>query len=186
MQGVINKIMKKFDKIDYSLALVLLILIVLLIGLNKCNRKEKTFMYEDIQKIDSLNAVLDSLDDHYTNNLLKWTDSIEFYKSALERKKTVFKTKYILQSKIDTLILQGDYEQCCYDANDIILLQDSLIQVYDTALLACNNRVVNLKNQVKENKIFIKEIKVINPKHKRQRNFLGVLSLVLLGAWVVR
>lgn len=178
--------MKKFDKIDYSLVLVLLILIVLLIGLKKCNRKEKSFMFEDIQKIDSLNAVLDSIDDHYANNLLKLADSIDYYKSALERKKKAFKSNYVLPSKIDTLILQGDFEQCCYDANDIIMLQDSLIQVYDTSLLACNNRVINLKNQVKENKVFIKEIKIENPKHKRQRNFLGILSLVLLGAWVAK
>ena len=178
--------MKKFDKIDYSLVLVLLILIAVFIGLNKCNRKEKTFMFEDFHKIDSLNAVLDSLDDHYANNILKLYDSIDLYKSRLKRKKTAFKPKYVFLENNDTTAYLEDYRQCCFDANDIIIAQDSLITVYDTALLACNNRIINLKNQVQENKTVIKEIKIENPKYKKQRNKLFALSLILLGIIVIK
>lgn len=176
----------KLDKTDKILIIIILICFGSLFFLNKCSKTKDNYIKPNTHVIDSLNTVLDSIDARYANNLLKLYDSIDLYKSRLKSKKIAFKPKYVFLENNDTTAYLEDYRQCCFDANDIIIAQDSLITVYDTALLACNNRVINLKNQVQENKTIIKEIKIENPKYKKQRNKLFALSLILLGIIIVK
>lgn len=177
----------KFDKTDRVLISLIILCILAIILLNKCPERGNTeYIHYDNHVIDSLNARYDSLDNVYLNKMLNLSDTLEYYKSALKRKKTAFKPKYVFLENNDTTAYLEDYRQCCFDANDIIIAQDSLITVYDTALLACNNRIINLKNQVQENKTVIKEIKIENPKYKKQRNKLFALSLILLGIIIVK
>lgn len=153
-------------KQNFQYTLILALSIGLMVTLFKCDKPA----YKGNNEIDTLTyyseiARFDSINDLAARKELFWSDSIT---KLNERLKTpLIKWKYIYStiSKKETVVkdslttgkenLQVDND-CCFQiqfANELIMSQDSLTQIYGLALSECLNHKVELSHQAETFKI---------------------------------
>lgn len=183
----------KIKKLDIGLILIIAICLFLVIILKRCDKPKyiddkqtkKEFSY--LKEIDSLKAEFDNLDNYYSDRLILSYDTIEYYKQRLKERKIVYRDKIKFISSNDTIIKDEDYKECCFGANEIIMLQDSIINGQDTALKLTTERYLSLEKQYKELRTRTPMvIKMDCGSYKKQRNIAIVVSIAAILSNFVR
>lgn len=141
---------------DWTLALIFIgsAFLVGVISTKRCSSSKDTkIVFKDTttNKLREKNAEIDNLSRELFNEYEKNDTKLSRLKDSIKnivakyhiRYKTLTETKYISDTAILTLLK---------DANDYIIVQDSLIAVYDTTLINRNEAIELLKEQVELNK----------------------------------
>ena len=183
------------QKFSYFLNVILAIGLFLVVFKYGCNPEyiEKKVV---VNEIADTNAIHDRIHDYYANKILRYEDTIEGLKGSLKTKKTIYKTE-IVQVWADSVVTTEECSEVVNQANQIILSQDTLINIQSRGLDACNSQVINLRGQVKYNqdlkteyqslyKETAAENEKLDRKVKRNRLFAGIVSAMLFSFVLIK
>ena len=181
------------QKFSYYLNVILAVGLFLIVFKYGCNPeyKDKPIV---INEVADSNAIYDVLDDEYQAKIIKLYDSIEYLNTHVKTAKTIYKTK-IVQVWSDSVVTTEECSEVVNQANQIILSQDTLIQVQSRSLDACSSQVGNLRNQVVLNKSYASKLLEANilvtneneklkTKLKRNRR-IAIIITAVLGSFVL-